>query len=185
MKRVCRVFVLCTVALLVVACDETPEPLPREASLGDYSGSARWAYELAEPHFAELLPDDAVLFYISGAYVGLDGRLAANRGSWEFRFWSNSLGRSRGVSVKHDGGVSRSVVSSDSDPTDIRSPIPDGWLNSTEIYEAACPGCGSRGFGIATLNLADPSYGDGQPLWMLLNVNNQLVRWDGVPVEGP
>lgn len=185
MKWVYRIFILCIIALFEVACDGPSEPLPRDAALGDYSGSARWAYDLAEPHFAELLPRDAVLYRINGNSVGLDGRLAANRGSWEFRFWSESLERSRGVSVKHDGEVNRSVFSSDIDPTDTRPPIPDGWLNSTEIYEAVCPGCGSRGFGIATLNSADPDYGDGQPLWMLLNLDNQLVRWDGVPVEGP
>lgn len=185
MKWVYRIFILCIITLCVVACGEPPEPLPRDAALGDYSGSARWAYELAEPHFAELLPDDAVLYYITGGSVGLDGRLAANVGSWTFRFWSESLERSRGVSVGHDGEVYRSVLSTDIDPTDTRLPIPDDWLNSTEIYEAACSSCGSRGFGIATLNYGDPYYGDGQAVWILLNLSNQLVRWDGVPVEGP
>lgn len=161
-----------------------PAPLPRDAALGDFSGSARWAYELAEPHFAELLPDDAVLYWILGTSVGLDGRLAANRGHWTFEFWSESLARQKSVTVGHDGEVDKSVGSSDSDPTDIRPPIPAGWLNSTEIYEAVCPGCASVQFGWAWLNYPypDPS---GQPIWMLFNVNNQLVRWDGVPIERP
>jgi hypothetical protein len=170
---------------LLSACGERPDPLPRDAAFGDYSGSAHWAYDLAAPHFGEFLPDDAVFYYVTSASVGLDGRLASNTGSWTFRFWSESLGMSRGVSVGHDGEVYRSVLSTSADPTDTRLPIPDGWLNSTEIYEAACPGCGSRGFGIATLNYADPSFGGGEAVWMLLNLDNQLVRWDGVLVEGP
>jgi hypothetical protein len=185
MKKYYHISILCIVVLLSNACVDLPDPLPRDTALGDFSGSARWAYDLAEPRIADLLPDDAVIYYISGNSVGLDGRLASNRGSWEFRFWSESQGRSKGVSVSWEGVVERSVLTTDIDPTDTRNPIPDGWLNSTEIYEAACPGCGSTGFGIANFNYADPEYADGQALWMLLNVDNQLVRWDGVLVEGP
>jgi hypothetical protein len=181
MKWVYRIFILCIIALVVVACEKCPEPLPRDPALGDYSGSARWAYELAEPHFAELLPDDAVLYEIHSLYVGRDGRLAANCGSWQFNLWSESLERSRDFWVKHDGEVSR--VSWGADPPDTWPPIPDGWLNSTEIYEAVCPGCLSSPFGLAWLNVAVPR--DGQPVWWLANLNNQIVRWDGVPVEFP
>ena len=128
---------------------------------------------------------DAVLYYISGESVGLDGRLAANRGSWEFRFWSPESESSVGISVRYDGTVRRSVLSSDHNPEGFRPAIPDGWLDSMEIYSIVCAGCGSWGFGIAVLNLAHPDYGDGQPLWMLMNLDNRLVTWDGVPVDGP
>jgi hypothetical protein len=182
MKWVYRLLVLCTVASLAVAC-HPPDPLPRDAALGDYSGSARWAYELAEPHFAELLPEDGVFYHIVGNRVGLDGRLAANVGSWEFRFWSASQELSRGVTVTHDGEVRRSVLSSGVDPTDRRSPIPNGWLNSTDIYEVICPACGSIQHGFANLNYADPAYGGGEAVWLLLNADTQMVRWDGLPIE--
>lgn len=184
MKRLSLFLILTFVVLLLCSCDQ-PDPLPRDNALGDYSGSAWWAYELAEPQFSELLPDDAVMYYIQGNSVGLDGRLASNRGNWTFRFWVESLEESKGVSVKYNGDVGRSVLTTDIDPTDSRTPIPEGWLNSTEVYEAVCPGCGSTGFGSVTLNYADPSYGDGRPIWMLLTQDNQLVDWDGVPIEGP
>ncbi|HEQ72680.1 MAG TPA: hypothetical protein ENN69_09340 [Spirochaetia bacterium] len=117
--------------------------------------------------------------------VGQDGRLAANRGVWTFRFWSPSQQKSVGVDVDYNGEVRHSILTTDIDPTDNRSPIPDGWLNSTDIYAIACPTCGAAGFGAASLNYADPSYGNGEAVWILFNLDNTMVRWDGVPVSGP
>lgn len=184
MKRLVFIFFVSILCLSANLCPPLPDPVPRDTS-EEYSGSAKWAYDLALPHIPELLPADVVFYYITGSMVSTQGRLAANRGSWTFRYWSESQGKSVGVQVKYDGEVGRSVLITDIDPSDRHSPIPEGWLNSTEIYEIACPSCGSRGFGAASLNYADPSYGNGQPVWILFNLDNKLVRWDGVVIDNP
>lgn len=91
------------------------------------------------------------------------------------------------MTVLYDGEVRDGVlVTSDSNPLDNRPPIPDGWMNSTDIYELAYPECGSGGFGQAYLNMAHPDWGDGEPVWWLLNTNpNVFVRWDGAVVDSP
>lgn len=185
MKRIFRILVIGVVVLGIMGCQPQPDPQPRDASLGDYSGSARWAFELAGPYISEQFPSDAVLYYVSGLFVGLDGRLALDRGSWEFKFLSPSLSKEKSITISHDGEISMSAFSNEEDVTRNRPPIPSNWLNSTEIYEAACHSCVSTNFGIAALNLADPSWANGQSIWWLWNLNNQLVRWDGVVIERP
>ena len=70
MKRIFRILVIGVVVLGIMGCQPQPDPQPRDASLGDYSGSARWAFELAGPFISEQFPSDAV-FIMFQAYLSV------------------------------------------------------------------------------------------------------------------
>jgi predicted small secreted protein len=187
MKRlvVCLLFVLAV--SLLSGCDR-PEGVPRD-STGDYDGSARWAYDLTQSERVGL-PADAALFMISGITVGMDGRLASNTGQWQFTLASFSTNLDYKITVKYDGSVTSKTEEISGLWGDSRPPIPNGWLNSTDIFEVICPGCGQTSFIETALNLADPSYGGGEPVWSFgewipAGTGYDLVKWDGTLIPYP
>ena len=186
MRRLIFCLLVFCLSVSLVGC-ERPTYVPRTS--GDFDGSARWAFDLTVSERLTL-PADSTLYLISGISVGMDGRLASNTGQWKFIIASTSTGEQYEITVAYDG----SVTFDTEEKQDLwgvgRPAIPNSWLNSTEIFEVICQGCGQTNFVETALNLADPFYGNGEPVWSFgewipADADNDLVTWDGVLIPYP
>ncbi|MDH4223052.1 MAG: hypothetical protein OEV55_05865 [candidate division Zixibacteria bacterium] len=164
----------------VVLSASCPQPVPRP--LPAFEGSAKWALNIAQPLIASFA-SDAQLYNILGAVIYKDGRLPSNTGDWSFVVWSASQQKQFQVTVKFDGTASTSTRSVTTPPSPSRQPIPNGWINSTEIFAALAPHLvsGVTHAQLVTLNLVNYPQAPNQAVWGIsFNQGpNQLIMWDG------
>jgi len=167
--------ILSFILLLGSNCNQ-PAPVTRPGSA--YDGSAYWARDLAQPLITGFA-GDAQIYNIMGAQVMADGRLPANLGNWSIVAWSPSRQEEFQVIVRNDATTSTSTRAQASAPGANNQPVPNGWANSTVVYNATI-GHRDPGATLSTLvvfNIATYT----RPLWAI-NFNagqNQYVNWDG------
>lgn len=111
-----------------------PAPQPRPGNA--FEGSAHWARDLAQPLIANFSAD-AQLYNIIGVQVFHDGRLPANAGSWGLIAWSPSQQKEFQVNVRHNGTTTTTTRAQTNPPGANSQPLPQGWANSTTIFNAA------------------------------------------------
>src|SRR3990172_1727296 len=180
-RMVCRQLI--AVVLLAAGCASVPGPAPRPGSLA--TGSARWAYAIAQPSIGAFA-QDAQLHAIIGAQVYRDGRLPSNAGDCSFVAWSPGLRQAFQVTVKFVGSSSTMTRSANTAPSQNAQPLAHSWADSTTFFAAAAPYLvgGVRNACLAKLNLASYAEAPSQSVWGL-NFDagqNQLVKWDGAYV---
>ena len=176
MKTRTLIAVALLATLSVAGCKD---PVSRPA--GGTDGTARWAFALASPK----MTGDYELRQILGSQVMVDGRLAANTGSWEFVTWSPSLQSKKQITVGHDGATSESTSSEATPgPGVVKAAIPATWADSPQIINATN---GKRAAGathspIMIANVTNYPKATGQAVWGINfdgGGNNQLVGLDG------
>ena len=175
MKARTLTIVAVLVALGVAGC---PKPTPRPPGT---DGTARWAFGLASPK----MTGDYELRQILGASVMLDGRLAANTGSWEFVAWSPSLQNKKEITVSYNGTTSESTSSEAAPgPGVVKAALSATWADSPDVIKATD---GKRASDatyspLMVANLTNYPKAPGQAVWGI-NFNgggkNQLVGIDG------
>ena len=174
-------------SIVLVSCDyvtvvPAPTPVPRAGSSSE--GSARWAFNLARERIeAEGFDADSELYVIDGVTVWNDGRLPANRGRWQFWFWSETRQLKLKIEVHHDGEIRVNTENTPYSPTS-RPPMPVDWVDSTTIFQAA-PAFSSHVVDAALTNLGDWPAEPGGAYWVIGCMLTQgcpvhYVRWDGV-----
>ncbi|MGH9497680.1 MAG: hypothetical protein ACRD3L_00910 [Terriglobales bacterium] len=177
MQLFCRLLLALLPLTTFTGC-ENPQPRPGLP----FEGSARWAWNVAQPMVAAF-STDAQLYDILGASVFPDGRLPANVGDWSFVTWSASQHQRFQVTVNFDGSATSSTTNAAKAPGVAGTPVPANWVNSTVIFQTTV---GHRARGVTITNLAmlnGASYptAPGANVWAI-NFDtppNQLVRWDG------
>lgn len=156
-----------------------PKPVVRTGLLFD--GSAYWAWQLAQPKVAAF-GSDAVLYSVLGAQVWHDGRLPSNTGDWSFVTWSRSLRKEFQVTVLFDGTLTTSTRDRPGAPGVAGQPVPSGWVNSPQVFQAAEQGRHS-GDDVATVVVFNWSTASSPGLWGISYPSGILaVRWDGTYV---
>ena len=157
-----------------------PQPVSRPESV--FEGSAKWALNIAQPLITAFAAD-AKLYSVLGAMIYKDGRLPANTGDWSFVAWSVSQQKEFQVTVKYDGTTSTATRTKASPPSPNGQPIPNGWLNSTDIFAVTAPHLsgGVTHAQLVVFNFVSYPQASNQAVWGI-NFNegpNQLVKWDG------
>ncbi len=181
------VLICLLLGMILVSCGNVtvvpaPTPAPRAGSSSD--GSARWAFDLAREKIeAEGFDADNELYLIEGAPVWNDGRLPANRGSWQFWFWNESRQLKLEIEVRHDGEI-QAHTENKPDPPTGHPPIPMNWVDSSAIFQAA-PAFSSNVVDAALTNLGEWPAQPGGVYWVIGCPLTQdcpihYVRWDGV-----
>lgn len=170
--------IILTFALLVGSTCNQPAPQPRPGSA--FEGSAHWARDLAQPHFASFA-SDAQLHTVIGVQVYRDGRLPANAGSWGLVAWSPSQQKELQVNVRHTGTTTTTTRAQTNAPGANDQPIPANWVNSTTVFNATAPHRDASAT-LATLVSFNIATYDG-PHWGI-NFNagaepNHYVNYDG------
>lgn len=174
-------------SMVLASCDYVTvvppsTPAPRAGSSSE--GSARWAFDLAREKIeAEGFNADSELYVIQGATVWNDGRLPANRGSWQFVFWSQARQLDLEIEVSYDAEIRANTESKTSPPTS-RPPMPADWRDSITIFQAA-PAFSSSVVDGALTNLAAWPAEPGAAFWAVGCILTRdclvyYVRWDGV-----
>lgn len=108
---------------------------PTQRPGNSFDGSAHWARDMAQPLINNFAAD-AQIYHINGVQVYKDGRLPANAGSWGLVAWSPSRQEIIQVNVRFNGATSTETRSQTTPPGANAQPIPDGWVNSTVIFDA-------------------------------------------------
>lgn len=167
------------VGVLLIGGTCTP-PAPQQRPGNAYDGSAYWARDIAQPLISGFA-SDAQIYTISGVQVFKDGRLPANQGSWGIVAWSPSQQKEFQVNVRHNGTTSTSTRAQANAPSANNLPLPAGWVNSTDIFNATASHR-DPGATVATLAVFNIATYDG-PHWGL-NFNtgtepNHYVNFDG------
>jgi len=181
------------IALTLVAAASAGGNCPAAVHRGGaaYDGSARWAWDKAQPVAAQNAAD-AELRQILATLVQTDGRLPANEGSWSFVCWSPSQQKTIQVTIAADGSPSTSIRAEAAPGPGIQRPLPAAWANSTDVFQAIVNAgvslANATGAQLAVLNVASYSGVPNQAAWAInfqgSNPPNQVVRWDGTYV-GP
>jgi len=157
----------------------TPPP-PQQRPGNAFEGSAFWARDIAQPLITNFAAD-AQIYHIMGVQIFRDGRLPANQGSWGLVAWSPSQQKEFQVNVRHDGSTSTSTRAQTSVPGANGQPLPAGWVNSTDIFNATAPHRDPAATlaTLAAFNIATYS----QPMWGInFNAGAQpthYVKFDG------
>jgi hypothetical protein len=141
-----------------------------------------WARDIAQP-LITAFSADAALYSILGAQVFEDGRLPANTGNWSFVTWSPSLLKEFQVTVSYDGSTSTTTRDQATPPSPNGQPVPVGWVNSPDIFQATVPHRPATvtHAPLVVFNFTDFPQVPGEAVWGI-NYNkppNQLVKWDG------
>lgn len=179
MRKMMRFLLLATPFLIISMSGNCSEPAQQRPG-GDYEGSAHWARDIAQPLFTNFA-SDAELHTILGVQVWADGRLPSNKGSWGLVSWSASRQEEFQVNVKYNGSTTTATRANASPPSANDQSIPNGWVNSTVIFDATEPHRDS-GATLTTLVAFNISTYSG-PYWGL-NFNagqepNHYINWDG------
>ncbi len=164
--------------LLIGGTCTPPAPQPRPGNA--FEGSAFWARDIAQPLISGFA-SDAQIYNIAGVQVFKDGRLPSNQGSWGIVAWSPSQQKEFQVNVRHNGTTSTSTREQANAPSANHQPLPAGWVNSTDIFNATASHR-DPGATVATLAMFNIATYDG-PHWGL-NFNagaepNHYVNFDG------
>lgn len=166
-------------SILIIGGTCTP-PAPQQRPGDAFEGSAHWARDIAQPLITGFAAD-AEIYNIMGVQIYKDGRLPANQGSWGIVAWSPSQQKEFQVNVRHTGTTSTSTRAQTDPPSGNDQPLPEGWVNSTDIFNATVShrDPGATVATLATFNIA--TY-DG-PYWgMNFNAGsepNHYVNFDG------
>ena len=160
----------------LLACKTTPTQRPGNS----FDGSVHWALNIAQPLITNFAAD-AQLCSVQGIQIYPDGRLPGNAGTWGLSSWSPSLQKEFQVVVKWDGTTTTNTRDAATCPSANGQPIPAGWVNSTNIFQAIHNNY-SGNLGVADLvvfNIATYS----SPVWGTHFQNssepNHYVSWDG------
>jgi len=156
-----RRFVFVAIALITSGCKAGEE---RETGT---DGSARWAYELALPHF-ERFGGDWELRQIIGSGVALDGRLGRTSGAWSFIGYSKARERVMQVTVDFTGKQSVGTRDQAVPGPAFGRKIPDGWRDSTEVLAELRPKLSLDATEVMLVSLNITDYGgvsNGVAVW--------------------
>ena len=173
--------------IILGSCDYIkviPPPTPALRPDGSTNGSARWAFDIAREKIeAEGYDADNELYLINGVTVWNDGRLPANRGSWEFKLWSESRQLKLEIKVNHAGEISIQKENEPDSPTS-RPSLPSNWADSTSIFQAA-PVFYTNVVDAAITHWDAWPVAQGEAYWIIGCILSQkcpvhYVQWDGV-----
>lgn len=153
----------------------------------DYEGSAQWALDIARPTINTFAPN-APLYTITGSRIDTTGRLFTNVGAWSFQVWSQSQGKSFTVTVDNNGRVTTKTEVR-ATPPGRGTPIPAGWLNSTDVFRAAQPHVNDspKEVTFALFNSASYPEAPNDAVWGLSYSTPggaHKVKWDGTYLSG-
>lgn len=164
--------------LLIGSNCNQPAPQPRPGN--PFDGSAHWARDIAQPLITNFAAD-AQIYSVMGVQIFRDGRLPANVGSWGIVAWSASRQEEFQVNVQHTSATSTSTRAQTTPPGANGQPLPTGWANSTDVFNATTPhrDPGATLATLAAFNIATYS----QAMWGInFNAGAQpthYVKWDG------
>lgn len=131
-RAIIAVVLLTMLALMLNGSNcQTPTQRPGNS----FDGSAHWARNLAQPLINNFAAD-AQIYHINGVQVYKDGRLPANAGSWGLVAWSASRQEICQVNVRFTGATSTDIRLQNTPPGANGQPIPNGWVNSTDVFNA-------------------------------------------------
>ena len=114
-------------------------PPARKISLPRPELSAREALAAAKPYLRPLEREWQLTNLFGGGRLTPDGRLEAGVGLWDFRYEDTERRKSVRVWLHHNGSLSfRGNISPvPADPAATYLPLPNEWLDSTQIAEIA------------------------------------------------
>jgi hypothetical protein len=169
--------IIFTLVFLLQACKD---PVHRTGPL--YEGSAYWALAIAQPKITAF-SSDAKVYSIVGAIIQTDGRLFVDAGGWSFIAYSPSLQKELTAQVIYDGTVTTKTENRTT-PSGRGYPIPDGWLNSTDIFQIVSSHLNGSTSQVNMLVFNWDNYPEarGQAIWVLSyshSGGNHKVKWDG------
>lgn len=178
--------ILFTVSAAMVSCDYVtvvPAPTPEQRPGVPPEGSARWAFDIAKVRaVTEGYDPINDLYLIDGATIWNDGRLPANRGRWQFKFWNEVKDSRLEIEVNYNGEMKVNFYFK-GDPPTANPPLPAGWVDSTIVFQAA-PAFSIDVVQGAFINLSVWNNDPGEPFWTIGCMLSQncpvyYIRWDG------
>jgi hypothetical protein len=181
-----KIIIISIIVISTMLLTSCKDPLPRPGN--SFDGSARWAYNLANPEIQNF-SGDAILYVIMGAVVYKDGRLPSNTGTWSFIAYSQSRGEEIQVTVNWKGEISKDIHAR-TEPPGRGEPLPSNWINSNNIFQIAYQHVNDSPDAVTylTVNWTEYPQAPGKALWALAYFNpggTHLVTIDGQYIGTP
>ena len=168
------------IILILISQQSCVEPIYRTGQA--FEGSVKWALQKIQPEINNFA-NDAQIYTIFGAMIWKDGRLPSNTGDWSFVSWSPSLKKTFQVTIDYKESITKSIEDAINPPnTGSGTPLPAGWLNSTEIFSSIPPQAITKNYAqLVVFNFTEYSQAPNTAVWVMnfAGSKNPMVRWDG------